>query len=415
MIGPALGGLLANPVKLYPKTFSGNKILTKFPYLLPNAITSLFGVIAFILILLYLPETLPVNVVKTVPNNTEPDINNVATVVPGSKSNDCENLLSAAEATPHKTAQGGGASVVDLIYTPGVALSVTAYFALSFVSIIYDEIVPLWAMASSKKGGLNMEQIRIGQMASAVGFILLVYTLIGYPYCADKLGSKKGYRFGMILASPFILVTTLINQLDNKSKLKLPLTTLIVSFSKICTSLSFSSISLLLNELVAADKRASLNGFAMAMGSLSKFFGPCFGSIALAWSLNNGLHFPLDSHFTFLIISVISLGSAFIPLNSFSSSHSNMDTPSPAVELIKKNDAKEKNNNNTTSFNILSHMQKLPTSSFSTVKYSYLSKNDDISYSNHESCNNSDVNYESANLNLIVLEKNESKESDDSA
>jgi hypothetical protein len=371
---------------------------------------------------LYLPETLPVHIVKTVPNTQEQVKNNVTIADPGSKSNDCENLLSVTEATPppspaappDKTAQGG-ASVVDLVYTPGVALSVTAYFALSFVSIIYDEIVPLWAMASSTKGGLNMEQIRIGQMASAVGFILLVYTLIGYPYCADKLGSKKGYRVGMILASPFILVTTLINQLDNHSKLKLPLTTLIVSFSKICTSLSFSSISLLLNDLVTADKRASLNGFAMAMGSLSKFFGPCFGSIALAWSLNNGLHFPFDSHFTFLIISVISLGSAFIPLNSFSSNNLNMKNTSPAVELITKNDDAKEKNNNINSFNILYHMQKLPKSSFSTVKYSYLSKNDDISYSNHESFNNLDVNHESGTLNPIFAEKNESKEADDSA
>lgn len=37
-----------------------------------------------------------------------------------------------------------GASVSELLHTPGVGIGVAAYCALSFVSIVYDEIFPLW-------------------------------------------------------------------------------------------------------------------------------------------------------------------------------------------------------------------------------------------------------------------------------
>jgi hypothetical protein len=57
----------------------------------------------------------------------------------------------------------------------------------------------------------------------------------------------------------------------------------------------------------------------MSMGSLSKAIGPFSGSILLAWSLNSHLHFPLDGHFTFLVISLLGLLAANIPLHTMKS------------------------------------------------------------------------------------------------
>merc|ERR1711871_780360 len=60
VIGPALGGLLANPCKLYPETFGNNMVFATYPYLLPNLINSILAFVAFILVMVYFPETLPV-------------------------------------------------------------------------------------------------------------------------------------------------------------------------------------------------------------------------------------------------------------------------------------------------------------------------------------------------------------------
>jgi hypothetical protein len=42
IIGPILGGLLADPAGSYPKTFGHNKFLLKFPYAPPNILSAFF-------------------------------------------------------------------------------------------------------------------------------------------------------------------------------------------------------------------------------------------------------------------------------------------------------------------------------------------------------------------------------------
>ena len=59
VVGPALGGMLANPATLYPKIFGESELLTTFPYLLPNLINSVMAIVSLFLVGKYLPETLP--------------------------------------------------------------------------------------------------------------------------------------------------------------------------------------------------------------------------------------------------------------------------------------------------------------------------------------------------------------------
>ena len=45
IFGPALGGALANPVAKYPEIFGHDKLLTKYPFALPNMVSSIFFLI----------------------------------------------------------------------------------------------------------------------------------------------------------------------------------------------------------------------------------------------------------------------------------------------------------------------------------------------------------------------------------
>ena len=53
-----MGGLLSNPVVLYPRVFGHIQLFEHFPYLLPNLVISAFSVVSLIIIIKYLPETL---------------------------------------------------------------------------------------------------------------------------------------------------------------------------------------------------------------------------------------------------------------------------------------------------------------------------------------------------------------------
>lgn len=56
IIGPILGGLLADPANSYPGTFGHVKFLQKFPYSPPNLLSAIFLLIAAISVFLGLEE-----------------------------------------------------------------------------------------------------------------------------------------------------------------------------------------------------------------------------------------------------------------------------------------------------------------------------------------------------------------------
>lgn len=59
LIGPVLGGILADPGALYPSVFSPHSPLARHRYLLPNLIVALLQAISWIMAFFFLPETHP--------------------------------------------------------------------------------------------------------------------------------------------------------------------------------------------------------------------------------------------------------------------------------------------------------------------------------------------------------------------
>lgn len=59
MLGPVVGGFLADPATLYPSLFPPDSVWIRYPFLLPNTAVALLQVISFIVACLYLPETHP--------------------------------------------------------------------------------------------------------------------------------------------------------------------------------------------------------------------------------------------------------------------------------------------------------------------------------------------------------------------
>lgn len=80
---------------------------------------------------------------------------------------------------------------------------------------------------------------------------------------------------------------------------------------------AFTSNFILINNSVPSEKRGAMNGLGMTLGSLGKSIGPAVGSVIFAWTLTNGIGFPLDYHFIFylggLIAALVSLMTFWLP------------------------------------------------------------------------------------------------------
>jgi hypothetical protein len=76
-----------------------------------------------------------------------------------------------------------------------------------------------------------------------------------------------------------------------------------------------------------------VNGVAAGFAGLARAVGPAFGGNLYAWSATNGLSFPIDYHFAFLLIAI---GSIFGLVLSFSYKPNKEDIREPSVNTLSE-------------------------------------------------------------------------------
>ena len=273
VVGPMIGGFLANPAMLYPSQFDRlydeapflANLFVQYPYLLPNMVVALCSCVGGCLIYLFLPET-----------------------------------LSHSQSSSGVEAKKRGATINELLNTPGVSYALSAYFVLSFVDLSFSEIIPIWAIASIAAGGLGMKQKRIGFLMTFTGCLQVVYTMILYPVIVNYLGRVQSLRKGQMFFIPFCLGITLLSELEKGSLAQFIILVFMFAIARACCSLGNSSIGLIVNRCVLKEQRASINGLSMGIGSMAKAIGPMLSTYLFAWSINP----PTGSYDSFLCMYI---------------------------------------------------------------------------------------------------------------
>ncbi|XP_052191960.1 protein ZINC INDUCED FACILITATOR-LIKE 1-like [Diospyros lotus] len=289
IVGPALGGFLAQPAEKYPHIFSRDSVFGRFPYFLPCLCISVLALVVDIACY-WLPETLH-------------NHNRI--------SKSCEDSYDALEAPPcgsnvREKAEEGGKSISkrSLIKNWPLMSSIIVYCVFSLHDMAYTEIFSLWAESPRKNGGLSYSTDDVGTVLSVTGFGLLVFQLTLYPVAEKILGTVMVARIAGVLAIPLLACYPYMNKLSGIS-----LSILLNCASIIKNMLSMSIITgmfILQNNSVDQDQRGAANGIAMTAMSLSKAVGPAGGGALLSWSQQrqNTSFLPGDQ-MTFFILNVI--------------------------------------------------------------------------------------------------------------
>lgn len=90
----------------------------------------------------------------------------------------------------------------------------------------------------------------------------------------------------------------------------------------------FVSVSVVMNNVVSADRRGELNGLGMMAGSLAKAVGPFFFAVVFAWSIERPRPFPYGSHFAFILMG---LGMMLVAAAGWSTIVRHEDSPAPGA------------------------------------------------------------------------------------
>ncbi|XP_039847064.1 probable peptide/nitrate transporter At3g43790 isoform X1 [Panicum virgatum] len=182
IIGPAIGGYLAQPADKYPSIFSQTSIFGRFPYFLPCLCISLVAVLALTACIWFL-ETLHKHNEDTVDNSVEA----------------IEESLAGTD-----NEENGNGGCLELFKNWPLMSAITLYCIFSLQDVAYAEVFSLWAVSDRSYGGLSFTSTDVGNVLAASGLFLFLYQMLVYPLLAKSVDHITLVRGVAILTIPLL-------------------------------------------------------------------------------------------------------------------------------------------------------------------------------------------------------------------
>ncbi|PKU70126.1 protein ZINC INDUCED FACILITATOR-LIKE 1 isoform X1 [Dendrobium catenatum] len=290
VVGPSIGGLLAQPADKFPNLFSKDSLFGRFPYFLPCLFISLFSAVV-LSTCPWLPETLHKH------HQSKP-----ATMI-------AEGLEGSFHGTEVKIDLEGleesdGDSNENLFMNWPLMSSVIVYCVFSLHDMAYTEIFPLWAESGRAYGGLGLSSQDVGEVLAISGFSLLAFQLFAYPPMEKLVGHVNLCRVAALLALPLIAAYPFIAKLSG-----LELTIIVNCASLVKNVLSVSIITglfILQNNAVEQHQRGAANGISMTGQSIFKAIAPAAAGAIFSWAQKHrNSSFLPGNHMVFFILNLV--------------------------------------------------------------------------------------------------------------
>ncbi|KAN0070296.1 Major facilitator superfamily domain containing protein [Elaphomyces granulatus] len=323
IIGPALGGTLAQPCDNYPGHFQRGTIFARFPFLLPNLVCVLILVLGIIIGLLFLEETHALKKDRYDPGlelgrwllrwccGSKGKYNKVPEMGSDREEEEEEQedfstftddpppIYRSREGSPSPSlAKGPYSSYLpdDLerhfsrrklgygkVFTKQVIFNIVGYGILAYTSKSHEKAVFPFKIS----GGFALPTKTIGTMLAIQGFYSMVAQLLLFPAMVRVFGELRTLRFVLMIWPPLYFVVPYFILLP--SSLQIP-AVYAALFGKITLHvIAFPSCAILLaNAAPSSTVLGSINGVAASIASLSRSFGPTVTGILHTKGLESG-------------------------------------------------------------------------------------------------------------------------------
>ncbi|KAG0636165.1 major facilitator superfamily domain-containing protein [Tuber brumale] len=333
IVGPALGGLLAEPVKQYPAVFHPGGIFEEYPYLLPNLVSASILAVGIAIGILFLEETHEIL-------REKPDIG-VRTgrkIVKffkghsskgkiegqegcGSPPNDGEERLLASGSSEYSTFPNALATniteedqvrkrpPITKTFTTPVILLIVSYGILAYHTMGFEQLFPVFLSTPRSAepphhlfkftGGFGLDTQTIGFILSVQGVVSMAFQFLFFPPIVDHFGTLSVYRFCMFLYPISYLIVPYIDFLP-------PSLSMVGVCGVLLVRTIFAVLAYPCNAILLTNSAPSLlvlgaiNGIAASAASISRALGPTitgmiytqgldWGMVGLSWWVNAGV------------------------------------------------------------------------------------------------------------------------------
>ncbi|RHZ60115.1 putative MFS multidrug transporter [Aspergillus thermomutatus] len=327
IVGPIIGGSLADPINSYPHLFGPGSFLggkdgvwwmERWPFALPNVLSAIFIFAAFLALLFGLDETHEIAQYRSdwgrqvgrtlarffsrhrVPRyyrrlrNHE---DNESLCIDGSvTSRSAPSTPIRLRALPRHGRPG-----FRQIWTPNVLLTLLVHFLLAFHTSAFNAMTFVFlptprAPENSRKGffhfsgGLGLPSSRVGLATAIIGVIGLPLQIFVYPQVQSRLGTLTSFRaflpFSPLAYSlmPFLVI------IPRYPWLVWPAFTAVVGLQVISRTFALPAAIILVNNC-ATDPSilGTVHGVAQSIASAARTLGPFIGGWGLGLGLQNNL------------------------------------------------------------------------------------------------------------------------------
>ncbi|PAN31295.1 hypothetical protein PAHAL_5G410400 [Panicum hallii] len=298
VIGPAIGGFLAQPAEKYPNIFSKESIFGRFPYFLPSLVISILAAVSCIACI-WLPETLHFH-----------DDEKVEAI------DALEAQVADSNLEGGKSKEASGTSTKNLLMNWQLMSAVILYCIFCLHDTAYLETFSLWAVSSRKFRGLSLTSQDVGTVLAVSGVGVLVYQLVVYPFLVKYFGVIRPLRPAAVLS---ILLLTTYPFMANLQGTELKILINVASLLKNVFSATITTAcNILQNTAVTQEQRGVANGISVTLMSLFKGVAPAAAGILFSWAQKHmtGLFLPGDQ-ILFLMINMVSVIGLLLTLKPF--------------------------------------------------------------------------------------------------
>ncbi|XP_074297265.1 protein ZINC INDUCED FACILITATOR-LIKE 1-like isoform X1 [Silene latifolia] len=304
VIGPAIGGFLAQPAEKFPNVFSQESIFGRFPYFLASLAISIYALFVFVICF-----WLPVCFLYCVPYRAVVEccllLISKLLLQETLHSHSAEDKLgfNDVEKSQSTESKSSNSSLTLLRNWPLMSM-IIVFSIFQMHDTAYSEVFSLWAVSPRSLGGLSFSTDNVGQALAAAGIGMLSCNLILYPALGISLGPLTVTRTGAVLS---ILLLTCLPFTTNLRGVTL---TLVIDLASILQNMFSCIISIGLflqqNRAVSQEQRGAANGIALSITSLCNAIGPAIAGTVLSWaqSRQNASFLP-GSHMVFFVLNMV--------------------------------------------------------------------------------------------------------------
>lgn len=304
--GPFFGGVLSQLALKRPALFS-DTIVAHFPYLLPCLLGSTLSAASVLWCFFAVPESL--SLVHTREISTEEPYDGSSTVDFPQLDDDLDQIqdphLHHDESTDDM--QKTNMKTEDPTWTTEIIQAIVLFGSFSIADIGMHEVFPAWAMLDPSEHGISLTTSDLGILWALGGVSLLIFqTWFFVPLC-NRFGTRTFFQIGSVCGFIGILIPLAYQLLPLGSWAVWSFIIVLTIFRTINGTIGFSVLNLHLNTLSNPLRIGLINGTASTSAGLSRAVGPFLATIIFAWSLDNGMSFPLNYWLVFILFIILTI------------------------------------------------------------------------------------------------------------